>query len=74
MTVLASSGACDVAIEDLDDDGRIEVVLCQHKSTTSFTTESLVYSCGPGRRFSPARRLVNHDARRNPTGGTLAWS
>ena len=67
-TVLASSGACDVTIADLDGDGRAEVVLCQHKSAASFTTESLVYPCGPGRRFGPARRLVSHDARRALTG------
>ena len=66
--VLASNGACDVAIADLDGDGRPEVVLCQHKSDASFTTESLVYACGPGRRFGPARRLVSHDARRALTG------
>ena len=45
-SMLASSGACDVAIADLDGDGRPEVVLCQHKSDASFTTESLVYACG----------------------------
>lgn len=61
--VLASSGACDVAIADLDGDGRPEVVICQHKSDASYTTESLVYACGPDRRFGPARRLVSHDAR-----------
>ena len=66
--VLASSGACDAAIADLDGDGRAEVVLCQHKSAASFTTESLVYPCGPGRRFGPVRRLVSHDARRALTG------
>ena len=71
--MLASSGACDVAIADLDGDRRDEVVICQHKSDASFTTESLVYACGPGRRFGPARRLVSHDARRclvgRPDGG-----
>ncbi len=72
-SVLASTGACDVAIADLDGDGRPEVVLCQHKSDASFTTESLVYACGRGRRFGPARRLASHDARRclvgRPDGG-----
>ncbi len=71
--VLASSGACDVAIADLDGDGRPEVVICQHKSDASFTTESLVYACSAGRRFGPARPLVSHDARRclvgRPDGG-----
>ena len=67
-TVLESNGACDVTIADLDGDGRAEVVLCQHKSAASFTTESLVYAAGPDRRFGPARRLVSHDARRALTG------
>ena len=65
---LASSGACDAAVADLDGDGLIEVVLCQHKSEASFTTESLGYSCGPGRRFGAPLRLTSHDARRALTG------
>ena len=42
-TPLPSQRACDVAMADLDGDGRDEIILCQHHDAESYTTHSLVY-------------------------------
>jgi hypothetical protein len=63
-TRLPSQRACDVALTDLDDDGRDGIVLCQHHDAESYTTHSPVYRVLPGRAIVEAARLVTHDARR----------
>ena len=63
-TRLPSQRACDVALADLDDDGRDEIVLCQHHDAESYTTDSPVYRVLPGREIAEAARLLTHDARR----------
>lgn len=42
-TALPSAWACDVATGDLDGDGCAEVVLCQSRSETTYSVESLLY-------------------------------
>ena len=63
-TPLPSQRACDVAMTDLDGDGRDEILLCQHHNAESYSTHSLVYRAAPDRGISEAARLVTHDARR----------
>ena len=71
-TALPSHRACDVAVGDLDGDGRAEIALAQNKTADSFSGESLVYRVGPDRVPRAPRRLESHDARRvflaRPTG------
>jgi hypothetical protein len=61
---LPSAGACDVAIGDLDGDGRAEIVLCQDRTPDSFTHHSLVYRLQPDGAVAEIARLESHDARR----------
>ena len=63
-TPLPSNRACDVALGDLDGDGRPEVVLCQHHDAELYTTHSLIYRVGRQGPIGEPRRLVTHDARR----------
>ena len=63
-TRLPSQRRCDVAMDDLDGDGRDEIILCQHHDAESYTTHSLVYRVGPDRQISVAAHPVTHDARR----------
>jgi FG-GAP-like repeat len=63
-TRVPSQCACDVALADLNGDGRDEIVLCQHHDGESYTTHSLVYRVMPDRSISETVRLVTHDARR----------
>lgn len=56
--------ACDVAVGDLDGDGRDEIVLCQSHTPESFTTESFVYRGEPRDRIAGPIRLQTEDARR----------
>ena len=56
--------ACDIAIGDVNGDGRAELVVCQAHTDFDFTTESLVFpACAPGRIPAPAR-FATDDARR----------
>jgi hypothetical protein len=63
-TPLPSHAACDVAVGDLDDDGRAEILLCRQKTATSYTTESLIHRVGPEGALGASLRLESHDARR----------
>ena len=63
-TRLPSQRACDVALADLDGDGRDEILLCQHHNAESYTTHSLAYRALAGRAIAEAARWVTHDARR----------
>ncbi|MEW6754048.1 MAG: VCBS repeat-containing protein [Candidatus Latescibacterota bacterium] len=63
-TWLPSRRARDVALGDLDGDGRLEVVLCQGYTETSFTADSVVYRVGVDRRPVEAARLTGEDPRR----------
>ena len=63
-TPLPSHRGCDVAVGDLDGNGRCEVVVCQNNDGDLFTTRSLVYSAGSDRAFSEPLGLESHDARR----------
>ena len=63
-TPLPSIDACDVAVGDLDGSGRDDIVLCQCRSETSFTSTALVY-CSTADGIDPSpRQLVCEDARR----------
>ena len=60
---LATDRACDVAVADLDGDGRAEIALCRNHSGESYTTDSRLYrwpALGPGDSVP----LTTHDARR----------
>ena len=63
-TPLRSTRVCDVAVGDLDGDGRDEIVLCEMRSETSFTTDSLVYRVGEDGNVNGPVRLQTEDARR----------
>jgi hypothetical protein len=63
-TGLRSQRACDVAMADLDGDGRDEILLCQHHDAESYTTHSPVYRAGADKQIHEAARLLTHDARR----------
>ncbi len=62
-TAIPSRYACDVAVGDLDGDGRLEIVICQTHTPESYTSESLVYHREDGGLSAP-KALETHDARR----------
>ena len=66
---LATDRACDVAVADLDGDGRAEIAFCRNHSEEAYTTESLLYR--GGREPGEAARLTTHDARRVLPGRAL---
>ncbi|MFC1526343.1 FG-GAP repeat domain-containing protein [Candidatus Latescibacterota bacterium] len=61
---LPSRRACDVALADLDGDGRCEIVLCQGHTEASFTAESVVWRVDGSRRLEAAGELTAGDPRR----------
>jgi hypothetical protein len=63
-TDIASFRACDVAVGDLDGDGRDEIVLCQGHTEDMFTHQSPVYKLLDDGRCGEVERLTGHDARR----------
>ena len=63
-TPLKSTRACDVAIGDLDGDGRDEIVLCEMRSEESYSSESLVYRVGEDGNATAPVRLETEDPRR----------
>ena len=63
-TSLASQGACDVAVGDLDGDGCDDIVLCQSGTEVSFSTESLIYRGTPKGVNPEPCALACEDARR----------
>ena len=63
-TPLATHRACDVALADLDGDGRDEIVICQSKTLDMFSTESLVLRMGTDRKVTTRTSLASEDARR----------
>ena len=61
---LPSSRAADVAVGDLNANGRADILIVQNRSLDSFTTESLIYR-GTHEGFDAEPiRLESHDARR----------
>ena len=73
-TRLPTDRACDVALTDLDGDGRDEIVICQNQTRDSFTTQTLIFRAGPDGVEDEPVRLESHDARRvlaarSPDGG-----
>ena len=54
----------DVAVGDLDGDGRDEIVLCEMRTEASYTTESLVYRVEADGNVTGSVRLQTEDARR----------
>ena len=63
-TEIDSFRACDVAIGDLNGDGRDEFVLCQGHTRESFTHESPVFQVSVDGHCREVCRLTGHDARR----------
>ena len=63
-TALATEGACDLALGDLDGDGCDDIVICQDRTAASFTHEALVFRGGPDGIAGDPIRLKSHDARR----------
>ena len=63
-TPLRTTRACDVAVGDLDGDGRDEIVLCEMRTEASYTTESLVYRVEADGNVTGPVRLQTEDARR----------
>ena len=63
-TCLPSHCACDVALGDLEGDGRREILLCQDRTAESFSFHSLLYRGVTPRGAPEPIRLESHDARR----------
>ena len=63
-TPLRTTRACDVAVGDLDGDGRDEIVLCEMRTEKSFTGDSLVYRVERDGNVTRPVRLQTEDARR----------
>jgi hypothetical protein len=63
-TDIDSYRACDVAVGDLDGDGRDEFVLCQGHTRDFFTHESPIFRVSEDGHCQEVRRLTGHDARR----------
>ena len=63
-TPLRTTRACDVAVGDLDGDGRDEIVLCEMRTETSFTADSLVYRVERDGDVTGPVKLQTEDARR----------
>jgi len=74
-TEVDTNRACDVAVGDLDGDGRDEFIICQGHTEDWFTHESPVFRATDDGVCEEVRRLTGHDARRvllaRPAGGQL---
>ncbi len=62
-TPIPTRYACDAAVDDLDGDGRYEIVICQTHTPESYTSESLIFRWSE-EGLSPPHSLETHDARR----------
>lgn len=56
--------ACDIAVGDLDGDGRAEISVCQNKTHDWYTHASLVCRCTAERVLEEPLSIETHDARR----------
>jgi len=63
-TALLSERACDVALADLDGNGRADVVLCQSHCHDCFTYPSKLYQIDTARDVRAPLELTTEDARR----------
>lgn len=63
-TAIPTHEACDAVIADLDGNGHGDVIICQHRTDRSFTTESLVLRGSPGGVSHEPVRLPSLGARR----------
>ncbi|MFH1567597.1 MAG: VCBS repeat-containing protein, partial [Gemmatimonadota bacterium] len=63
-TPVPTRRASDVALADLDGDGRPEVVVCQGHTAASFTADSDVYRVNADRQVTKVARLQGEDPRR----------
>lgn len=62
-TAIPGRYACDAIVDDLDGDGRPEIIICQTHTPESYTSESLVYRWSEDGLSTPYA-LETHDARR----------
>ena len=73
-TRLRSNRACDVVVGDLDGNGMDDVVLCQNKTSESFTTDSFIYRGTRDRAIREPVLLAAEDPRRAFLVRSPEWS
>jgi len=69
-TSVRTTSACDVAVADLDGDGKDEVIVCQSRTRDSYTFHSLVFKGGDAGLAASPIQLETLNARRVLVGRT----